>query len=426
MDSTLRIEFDFDDVLYKLICIFAFTIPFELILEVLFDIETVFKPFRVAALLIIGVFGLKTLKLGLTINTNDRADFFIYLMIVYGVIVSCTKMVTGVFNYNMFSNDLLLLGLLIINFFIIKSTPLSRKQMLTIYKYLVVGVTINSLYIFYQFTILGIHGRIAGFIDNPNYGSLGVAAILIYVLMIYGNLRSIRKQVLYLIYMAFLIYIFVIEGSRTGLVVLMVSILFIFYYYSIKKKIAFIVIGGLLSIFIIAKSGQYSEFAGGPLNLVSRVAYDVNTGEQDVRFRLWKGLFVMLESEGYAGMGIGQYKAKFSHYYRDNPDRLIAKIVSRGYYLSTHSDYLAILTDYGLPGLGLYILFIYFTAKKLQIRILDYGGDEDDKIYYRLSVVLFFSLMIFGLASENFQHPLFWFLLAFSTKDVPIAKTTTI
>ena len=426
MDRSLTLNFNFNTLLYRLFCLFAFTIPFELAFEILFDIETVFKPFRLVALAIIVVYGLKTLKFGLSINTQDRSDLFLYFMIIYGVIASAFRMITGVFNYNIFYNDLLLLGLLIILQFVIKSTPLTRQQMQKMFKYLVVGVTINCFYIFYEFFILGIHGREAGFIDNPNYGSLGVAVVLVYLLMRFGNLKSFGKQLIYVIYMLFMLYIFIIEGSRTGLAVLLISLVFVFYYYSLTKKLFLLFGGGLLAIFFVVRSQQGGQFAGGPLHLVSRVANDINTGEADVRFEVWRGLFDMLETEGYLGMGIGQYKAQFAHYYRDYPNGLISRIVSRGYYLSTHNDYLAILTDYGLPGLALYILFIYFTMKRLQARLLDYEGDEEDLLFYRFSTIIFLCLITFGLASENFHHPLFWFLMAFSTKEIVAPKTNII
>jgi len=74
------------------------------------------------------------------------------------------------------------------------------------------------------------------------------------------------------------------------------------------------------------------------------------------------------------------------------------------------------LTDYGLPSLLFYLAYLFLAFKKVTRRLFYPTEDEETRLLYRFAFILFSCLVVFGMAAENFQHPLFWFLLAFSTK----------
>jgi len=139
-------------------------------------------------------------------------------------------------------------------------------------------------------------------------------------------------------------------------------------------------------------------------------------GGEDVRVVVWRGVFKTLEKEGYEGMGIGQFKAKFPKYFNNEPNQLIVAMVAYGYHLSPHNDYLAILADYGLPSLFLYILFLAIMLMKLFKKAIAYSASQEAKMLAQFSFLVFLCLILFGMASENFQHQLYWFLLMFTTK----------
>ncbi len=417
------IQIDLDKVLMTLFYMYAFSLPFELALEILFNIDTIFKPFRIFSLLIIAVFILRVFKNGLTVDPDDRTDIFLYLVFVYGILISFVRIISGVFHFGLFYNDIFQFGLHVASFFIFKTMAVSKEQLILLFKCFLVGLIINSTYIFIEFVFFTHHGRQSGFTDNPNYGSLGLVAGITYLLLKTNYLRKFWLQVLYGFGALFLIYIFIIEGSRTGLIMFIVSNVFLFFFYSLRKKIMLIIFSGLIVLLLIPQQLDKLRIAGGPLVLVSRVIYNLNTGEEDVRFFLWRGVFRALEDQGYAGMGIGQFKAQFSKYYGEESHKLILDMVDRGYFLSTHNDYLAILTDYGLPSLAFYLIYLFFTMKKMLRRVLYPAEDEASELLNRLGFILFSCLIIFGFAAENFQHPLFWFLLACATKKTYSAKS---
>ena len=128
--------------------VFAFSLPFELILEILFGIDTILKPFRVFSLLIIGTYLMQVIRYGFYYRTEERTDFFIYLIFIYGVIISLYNLIVGVFSMKLFLNDLFLAGLNLTVFFIFKKQFFTGRQAMTIFSFLIFGYLLNSFYTF--------------------------------------------------------------------------------------------------------------------------------------------------------------------------------------------------------------------------------------------------------------------------------------
>ena len=213
----------------------------------------------------------------------------------------------------------------------------------------------------------------------------------------------------------FLLYTFGIEGSRTGFVMFVLANFLIFFFSSVKRKISLVLINGLIVLLLIP--GQISNSTlNGPTILFERLNRSIE-GEEDVRFVVWKGVFRVLEKEGYQGMGIGQFKSKFPKYFSGESNPLILAMTQYGYFLSTHNDFLAIVTDYGLPSLLFYFIFLILSFNKLWQQANFHRTDEEGEFLAQFCFIFFCCIVIFGLAAENFQHQLYWFLLMFTTKN---------
>ena len=85
-------------------------------------------------------------------------------------------------------------------------------------------------------------------------------------------------------------------------------------------------------------------------------------------------------------------------------------------YLYT-ADYFAILTDYGLPGLLGYLFFIVLSIGKVWKNMI-IAQNIKLKAFYQFGLITLISLAIFGIAAEDFVSPIYWFLLAISTKTI--------
>lgn len=406
----------FNTILFKLFCLYAFLLPFEYILEVYLGIDTQLKPYRVVSLIIITLFLVRTMRYGLVLTKDIREDVFLYAIFLYGILVSLFHIITGPFSMRHFNNDLFQTGLYLTTYFVFKTLNLSRAQLMRLFNFFLVGMTLNAFYVFYNFRILSNFGRDAGFMDNPNYLALGLVAAIVYTLLKLGNFPSKIRGVGLLVLITLLIYVFNIAGSRTGLVLFLVSLLLLFYFSTLRNKLILLLIGSLVSLIIFfPKTEQLTT--DNPLVLSKRVNKTLESEEEDIRFIIWGVTFQGLEERGYWGMGIGQYKADFSILFNKETNEDILERVNRGYHFSTHNDLLALLTDFGLPGVFFYVIFLFLVFLRLIRETFTYRVGGTIPLLLKLNFIVFFCLFIFGLAAENFQNQLFWFLLMFSTKS---------
>ena len=411
MRNRYTFQINLDQVLINLFYCYAFSISFELVFEILFGMDTIFKPFRIFSLFIIGVFGIKFFFSGLHLDTRDKIDWFLYGVFVYGIIISCWRIITGVFDMGLFFNDIFQVSLHVATFFIFKLISITRKQAIKIFYCFLLGTSVNAFYVVYKYVGNMSWGRQAGFMDNPNYAAFGLVAAIIFLALRIDFFKKASTQFWSIKLLLFFLFVFSIQGSRTGLIMFGVAYLLVLFFSKSQRKL--IIVAGIAGFFILLpKQIDFTRYSV----LIRRLDKKMNTDESDVRFEVWKGVFRVLEDEGYFGMGIGQFKANFSKYFSLESNNLIVEMVDYGYFLSTHNDYLAILTDYGLPSLICYLFFLGFTFLKLFQKLKFKKEDKDEEFLIQFCFTFFVCIAIFGMAAENFHHQLYWFLLMFTTK----------
>ncbi|MFK7809345.1 MAG: O-antigen ligase family protein [Saprospiraceae bacterium] len=416
MYNTARIHIDLYKILHFLFCCYAFSMPFELLFEVVFDVKTIFKPFRVFSLLIIGTYGIQVLKNGMELRISESSDLFLYIVFIYGLLISFIQIVLNPFSLPLFYNDLFLVGLNVIVFFVYKAIAIDKNTALKILRYFAIGIGINVGYIIYNVFLKIEHGRQAGFIDNPNYAALGLVAVMSYLMIRLNFDRKFWIRFSLVGVLLAMLYVFIITGSRAGLVLFGVSLILLFLFSSLRRKLMLLIIGIVVVFQLMAIGSKYLYF-GGSLVLINRINNKLDSETEDVRFVIWRGIFRTLEDRSYWGMGIGQFKNNFAKNYSEESNKLILEIVNRGYYLSPHNDYLAILADYGLPALLSYLLFLFFSIRVVWRRLIYPKEDsEDSRFLNQYSFIILLCLAVYGMTAESFQHQLYWFLLMFSTK----------
>ncbi|PHN08599.1 O-antigen ligase family protein [Flavilitoribacter nigricans] len=411
----MQLKIDIHQLLFGLFCLYGFLLPFEYILEFWLGIDTILKPYRIVNLFIIGVFIVKFFRQGIEIREDIKRDVFLYAIFAYGLVLTFFRMMTAPFALGYFLNDLFQSGLYLLAFFIFKTLALDDRQMILVFRSFALGLVLNSAYMFYNFVLVGRGTRDAGFMDNPNYAALGLVAIMTFFLLKMDRARSLLRRLGYGGLLLFLLYVFIITGSRTGLILLILAVAIAFFFISFRNKVGLIVAGSALLVLLIPRNNEALDL-GGPLVLVNRVMESFDSDEEDVRFVIWRGTIRALEETGYVGMGIGQYKANFSSFFSQESNKLILEVVNRGYHLSTHNDYLAILTEYGMPGLFLYLIFLFQSVRSRVQELFRPYATETGHLLRIFSFILLAVIILFGMAAENFQNQLFWFLLMVATK----------
>jgi O-antigen ligase len=399
-----------DRFIINLLCCYALFVPLELVLEVFFQIETVFKPYRIFALLIIGCFALRTF-FRWTPNRQFDQDIFLYIVFIYGLLITMIRMIQYVFDLGLFYNDTFQTGIYLGVFVVFRHISIERRDVVRIIKFLVLGVFFNAAYVFNNFFILNNYQRDAGLMDNPNYMALGILVAIVFLIIRISNSSGFWKKVAGLALILFLGYIFILAGSRTALAILLACGILMLYYSPVRAKGGLIVVMSVL-IGVFAFGGLNVLQQTGPLALVSRVQKESSS---DNRLPIWKGVIRGAEATTFTGLGIGQFKARFREFYVGENNDLIRRITEKGYFLSPHSDYLALLVIYGAVGLISYLIFMALSLKRVYLK---YRNSLNSKghIDYQFSFLVLVSIILFGVTNENMISPLFWLLLTLSTR----------
>lgn len=405
------ISINIDCIIVQLLCLYALFIPLEHILEVLFQIETVLKPYRVLAILIIGCF-IARLRFKWTANPEFGQDIFLYIIFIYGLIVTLLRMITSTFNLGLFFNDAFQISLYLGVFVVIRHISITRYDLLRITKFLSAGVLINSSFIFYNFFTLRVYGRDPGFMDNPNYMALSILVVLLLLIVQYPSINGLLKKALVLTMMLFLGYIFMLAGSRTALAVLVVCIVIMLCFAQMKLKVALITMS-LVLIGFLSFGGLSLVQESGNLSLINRI--QSKSASEDNRISIWRGVLKAAETANYTGLGVGQFKARFKEFYATENNQEISRMRERGYFISPHSDYLAFLAIYGVVGLASYLIFLSLSLKKVFLKYQQ-SIELEKRRHYQFGFLILIAIIFFGFANENVISALFWILLALSTR----------
>ena len=125
----------------------------------------------------------------------------------------------------------------------------------------------------------------------------------------------------------------------------------------------------------------------------------------DTRFSIWKSAVAMIEDHPWTGTGWGTFRSVYPSYRRD---RIFRGIVF------AHNDYLQIAAGMGLPGLGLFLLFLAMIFRE-GIRVIRSRASDFLALAMPGLLAGLFSLLVHGWADFNLMIPsnaMFFFSLA--------------
>lgn len=364
----------------------------------------------------IGLYFLGSKGLQFSVSRELEVDRFFYAIFGYGLLITFLAMVSTSFGMGHFFNDAFQVGLYLTLFFIIKNLKISLSDWFLLMRMFFAGIILNAFYIFYLVYFSWTGFRPPGFMDNPNFVALSIAIAIVYALVQFDIYRKWSWKIACLLLVGWLFLVFVIEGSRTSAVVLSGAMVLVFYFASTMKRLVFmfsIILGG----FWISVSTNIDGLISYNI-LASRLSNSNHT--EDPRFALWRGATRAAIETDFIGLGIGQFTQRFPEFFQNENNYLIYKFVRFGTGLSTHNDYFALLSEYGLFGLVAYLVFIVLSLRKIWGLIEGAEAHYQLKLAYQFNFIALVSLVIFGFGAENFLSPMYWFLLAITTKIIQV------
>lgn len=276
-----------------------------------------------------------------------------------------------------------------ISVFVMKHTRLrlfsDMKNMLTAISFVLSVLSIYGIIQYFNYTI---PGAVIGSYDNP----AGFAATLscgLPFIMLGMALKDRALRKLHIIAFALSAIAILISGSRAGMICLALVFLLGGYKFTTKRHwLKWILI--LIWLFILA------------------VQMFVKTDSAAGRILIWTCSLKMMKGHWLFGYGPGGFKSHYMDFQADylasHPDSPYAMLADTVQY--PFNEYLNIMTDYGLAGLSLVLLFIgYMVFRYFKNRTAE-----------RLTALLgILSVAVFALFSYPLMYSFVWFILIYGS-----------
>ena len=158
----------------------------------------------------------------------------------------------------------------------------------------------------------------------------------------------------------FIISILGTRGAYLGVILLFVS--YLFYLFFIKEQIAFkikhlLIVFSVLTITVLSNL-YLSEKNSNVFSRASSISINTQDGSVNQRIRYYKQGLNHFINNPLIGVGVGNWKLKSIDYDKNNINGFIIPY-------HAHNDLVQLLAELGILGALTYLLFIYFSVKKL-------------------------------------------------------------
>jgi len=391
--------------------IYVALLPFERLWDNWLGSNTIFKPYRLVGMALLVLLVLRNLGARTTfiIDRYDQAMFGIFA---WGAMMSGVwHLVNGV-SLEPTTNEGTLIVFALLTYLALKNT-LNRRDDLAVVLDVYVLAFLAAMVVALVLVADPFADRYRGLYKNPNQaGFVAALAVLLLVARFYfesgvGNLRRITYAAGAIGFAAVL----ALSGSRGSLIGAGLGLLSFVVTarhastVTITRVQRLAIVGlAIVALAVVgprAWSAMHKETAA--FDRYSPEAMSNFSGRLDI----WRAASAVAVDHYLLGAGIGQYLNYHQEYVRRLPDLYSPRMVE--FRLSTHSDLVGLVTNYGLPGLLLY-LFVVARLLRASWRAVRYGAREH-YIYPAL-----FAVELLSLASElfrdSFVSPEFFFVQA--------------
>lgn len=301
------------------VCVLLFTLPFLSDVSVSLQLPAIAILYIGACLLLKVMVGKRSFSFGLT-----DALVLLFLLIVLS---------TGVGNGTLAGNSALLYGAMIAGYFVLANLMRSPKW---IHRSLV-ALSISA----FLLSVLGIADRFLpialsiGVLASPMATTFYLLAVIPITLSSMLCQENRSRNVRSFLMLAFEIaYLFLI-GSYTGIIALIVELLFFFLFYTRKTRTALVLI--ILSLPFVSYVA-WPDFSA----LLHRIT-------QSERVQLWKGFTQVFGQAPLSGIGMNDEVLQHA---------LDSTMKTAGADLTLSNTFLRVLIQVGIPGLAIFVIMI--------------------------------------------------------------------
>jgi len=370
-----------------------------MLFNVYFDYNGIFKPYRVAILIIIAYDFLVNKFTNLRFQGPNK---LLFLIIIFGILATFGRAIYVNINYTIFFNHLLLFMSIYLMYNILYSLKLDwlviEKSMLIFN----VGLLLNFLFIINNTEV---STRVNGLFSNSN--SLALASLFgsIFSLLILFK-SKFQYQIFLLSFLAIDIYLLNQTASRINFILLILVLGFYFVTNLQRKSFLFICSFCLISFFFYSE--KFNQIGSDTkIKAIERQQLKQQAGHEEFRLELAQAALMAAADSRFLGVGISQFKeannfAKFMKPF--SPEMAKARMkMDEG--LVTHSTFLQLLAEYGVIGLLIFLYFLYSVYHR-SVKIWIWSSP-----IHQIPLVILLVFIIYSIVHVTLFNPIFWFFL---------------
>ena len=398
-------KFSVNQILIFLLYGYVFLAPFEDILEFLYGIDTVLKPYR--------VFGILLLLIGFFYRFPKKPlvavqiDWLIVAHMAYAALYTYFLYAIGKnVNLGIFLNTMIQMFFLMLIHLTVKRIDLTYKHFHWIMFFLTLGLIINAGVIVTDFYIFKLSTREKGLSDNSNYAALSMVLAALYYLFLLVREKMNLFRLRNFFFLAIVIYFFfgiLATGSRTGFILLtFCSFLFLVVFSNLQVRIRLVPLAviGLIIIFLTPVFSNITEDVA-TFNRLTQAT-------EDVRVPLAKAGFNAIKDTWGMGIGIAQMidAQNFNKYIGPVDKAFLSVVDNRGKGLGLHNMYIEMVVEVGIIGSFIFFLFLVYIFV-FQLRRLNY---KPRRLEHILLLTMFIAGAITGLSGKGLLGAIFWLI----------------
>ena len=386
-----------------------FLVPLELILDHLYNIDTVFKPYRVIQLIIIIAC---ITKYGTRFYfSGDRRYINLLLLFVFsGILSTLIRYLFADINLYLFFNWLTLFSINVLTFTFVSKAPFTKRSLKITALLYVSALALNI-------TAFQSEGssqlRFSGYFDNSN--ALGVAGALGFLLILNLLRKKLVTLPVFLLLSSLCIYIVNASGSRAILLVV-VLIFAISFFANFQKVVSY-----GLTVVLIAYLFGFEMPQNFKINALERQSLKNQYEKEEIRLVLFNAGVDAFVDTNFMGLGISQFQSidNFFKYVSPISKEIAYERKRKNSGLVTHSTYVQLFTEFGILGAVVFAYFLY----RVFIRLNHLCGSNFPMMLRSTRFLIVLSLVTYASSHVVFFNHLFWIFLGLALN--PYFETST-
>ncbi len=202
------------------------------------------------------------------------------------------------------------------------------------------------------------------FVNRHNFAAIIEMAIAIPLAMLFTGAVEKHKRMLYWVAISLMATALLLSGSRGGLVALVAGLIFLTVLTIKRNGLSNLKLTAALAGAILVVAMVGAVFVGGDTSLTRFSDAAATSNVSSSRTQIWSGTLDVIFANLPFGAGLGAFPQAYAKF---DPESGAQRVEQ------AHNDYLQVISDAGVAGLILGVLFLYqfFSLGVQSTRILD-------------------------------------------------------